>query len=89
MELWRPTSSMSGAAGAATAAGDDLSDRLVAALDEVAIDKLLGADYRKAPSEVLKEFKWYDATGQRYNNAQKSSGTPKPKQAIMSAASPS
>ena len=71
MELWRPTSSMSGAAGAATAAGDDLSDRLVAALDEGAIDKLLGADYRKAPSEVLKEFKWYDATGQRYNNAQK------------------
>mgnify|MGYP002526137295 CR=1 FL=1 len=37
MELWRPTSSMSCAAGAATAAGDDLSDRLVAALDEGAI----------------------------------------------------
>ena len=57
---------MSDAAGAATAAGDALSDGLVAMLGEAAIEKLLAP--KLTPEQVLKE---YDATGQRYNNAQR------------------
>ena len=57
---------MSDAAGAATAAGDALSDGLVAVLGEGALEKLIAANMTIA--EVLKEFKMYDAEGTRFHH---------------------
>ena len=64
---------MSAAAGAATAAGDELSHELVAVLGEGALEKLLA--FGLTPEQALKEFKWYNAEGQRYNNRQKKKAT--------------
>eukprot|EP01045_Picozoa_sp_COSAG04_P008816 COSAG04_NODE_497_length_13410_cov_6.004658_4_plen_134_part_00 len=60
---------MSAAAGAATAGGDELSDRLVAVLGETALEKLLARSL--TPDQVLKEFKLYDAGGTRFHNSKK------------------